>query len=77
MIDIALYDQHDLENKILIWCRNPASQLISFRIMQANIGEEYMDVCSGGPYSPHFDDIFWKTDIDYPNLFLVKELYDK
>ena len=43
--------------------------------MFLNNGMEEMDVCADGPYSPHFNDTFWKTDTDYPNLFLLKERY--
>lgn len=48
---------------------------ISFQVMSVNYGLEEMDVCNGGPYNPHFNDTFWKIDVDYPNLFLVKEKY--
>lgn len=75
MIDIQLYDKHELQGKILIWHNNPTNSVISFRIMLQNNGEERMDVCNGGQYRPHFNDTFWKTDVDYPNLFLVKELF--
>lgn len=75
MIKIQLYDKQDLQGKILIWFHNPTSHPISFRVMLLNIGEEEMDVCNGGPYGPHFNDTFWKTDTDYPNLFLLKEKY--
>lgn len=75
MIRIELYDKHELQGKILIWCNNPANRPISFRIMSQNNWEKEMDVCNGGLYDPPFNDIFWKTDVDYPNLFLVKELF--
>ena len=75
MIRIQLYDKHELQNKILIWYNNPTNRPISFIVMSPNIGEENMDVCTDGLYSPHFDSIFWKTDTDYPNLFLLKEKY--
>lgn len=75
MIRIQLYDKYELQNKILIWYNNPTNRPISFRIMSQNNGEEEMDVCNGGPYKPHFNDTFWKTDVDYPNLFLLKEQY--
>lgn len=75
MVQIQLYDEYELQDKILIWYKNPTNRPISFKIMWQNNGEEEMDVCSGGPYQPHFNDTFWKTDTDYPNLFLVKEQY--
>ncbi len=75
MVRIELYDEQDLQGKILIWCNNPTSMPISFMVMSLNIGEEEMDVYTGGLYSPHFNNTFWKTDTDYPNLFLLKEKY--
>ena len=75
MIRIQLYDKHELQNKILMWCNNPTNRPISFIVMPPNIGEEEMDVDTDGLYSPHFNDTFWKTDTDYPNLFLLKEKY--
>lgn len=75
MIRIQLYDKHELQNKILIWYNNPTNRPISFIVMSPNIGEEEMDVGTDGPYSPHFNETFWKTDTDYPNLFLLKEKY--
>lgn len=75
MIRIQLYDKHELQNKILIWYNNPTNRPISFIVMSPHIGEEEMDVDTDGLYSPHFNDIFWKTDTDYPNLFLLKEKY--
>lgn len=75
MIRIQLYDKYELQNKILIWYNNPTNRPISFIVMSPNIGEEEMDVDTDGLYSPHFNDTFWKTDTDYPNLFLLKEKY--
>ena len=75
MIRIQLYDKHELQNKILIWYNNPTNRPISFIVMSPNIGEEEMDVDTDGLYSPHFNSTFWKTDTDYPNLFLLKEKY--
>lgn len=75
MIQIQLYDKHELQNKILIWYNNPTNRPISFIVMSPNIGEEEMDVYTDGLYSPHFNGTFWKTDTDYPNLFLLKEKY--
>ena len=75
MIRIQLYDKHDLQGKILIWYNNPTNRPISFIVMSPNIGEEEMDVDTDGLYSPHFNSTFWKTDTDYPNLFLLKEKY--
>lgn len=75
MIRIGLYDKHDLQGKILIWFNNPTRMPISFTVMSLNIGEEEMDVYTDGLYNPHFDSTFWKTDTDYPNLFLLKEKY--
>lgn len=75
MVRIELYDKHDLQGKILIWFNNPTSMPISFTVMSLNIGEEQMDVYTDGLYSPHFNSTFWKTDTDYPNLFLLKEKY--
>lgn len=75
MVRIGLYDKHDLQGKILIWFNNPTSMPISFTVMSLNIGEERMDVYTDGLYSPHFNSGFWKTDTDYPNLFLLKEKY--
>lgn len=75
MVRIELYDRQDLQGKILIWFNNPTGMPISFQVMFVNYGLEEMDVCSGGPYSPHFNSTFWKTDTDYPNLFLLKEKY--
>lgn len=75
MVRIELYEKHDLQGKILIWFNNPTSMPISFIVMSLNIGEEEMDVDKDGLYSPHFNKTFWKTDTDYPNLFLLKEKY--
>ena len=75
MVRIGLYDKHDLQGKILIWFNNPTSMPISFIVMSLNIGEEEMDVYTDELYSPHFSDTFWKTDTNYPNLFLLKEKY--
>ena len=75
MIRIQLYDKHELQNKILIWYNNPTNRPISFIVMSPNISEEEMDVDTDGLYNPHFNDTFWKTDTDYPNLFLLKEKY--
>lgn len=75
MIRIQLYDKHELQNKILIWYNNPTNRPISFIVMSPNIDEEEMDVDTDGLYSPHFNDTFYKTDTDYPNLFLLKEKY--
>lgn len=75
MIRIQLYDKHELQNKILIWYSNQTNRPISFVVMSPNIGEEKMDVYTDELYSPHFNDTFWKTDTDYPNLFLLKEKY--
>jgi hypothetical protein len=75
MIRIGLYDKQDLQGKILIWFNNPTSMPISFMVMSLNIGEAEMDVYKDGLYSPHFNNTFWKTDTDYPNLFLLKEKY--
>lgn len=75
MIRIQLYDKHELQNKILIWYNNPTNRPVSFIVMSPNISEEEMDVDTDGLYSPHFNDTFWKTDTDYPNLFLLKEKY--
>lgn len=75
MIRIGLYDKHDLQGKILIWFNNPTCMPISFMVISLNIGEEQMDVYTDGLYSPHFNSTFWKTDTDYPNLFLLKEKY--
>lgn len=75
MVRIELYDKQDLQGKILIWFNNPTRMPISFMVMSLNIGEEEMDVYTDGLYSPHFNSTFWKTDTDYPNLFLLKEKY--
>lgn len=75
MVRIGLYDKHDLQGKILIWFKSPTSMPISFIVMSLNIGEEQMDVYTDGLYRPHFNNTFWKTDTDYPNLFLLKEKY--
>ena len=75
MVRIGLYDKHDLQGKILIWFKNPTSMPISFIVMSLNIGEEQMDVYTDGLYRPHFNNTFWKTGTDYPNLFLLKEKY--
>ena len=75
MVRIQLYDKQDLQGKILIWFNNPTGMPISFIVMSLNIGEDKMDVYKDGLYSPHFNSTFWKTDTDYPNLFLLKEKY--
>lgn len=75
MVRIQLYDKHDLQGKILIWLNNPTGIPISFIVMSLNIGKEEMGVDTGCLYSPHFNDTFFKTDTDYPNLFLLKEKY--
>lgn len=75
MVRIGLYDKHDLQGKILIWLNNPTNMPISFMVMSLNIDEEVMDVCTDGLYSPYSNSTFWKTDSDYPNLFLLKEKY--
>lgn len=75
MVRIELYDKHDLQGKILIWFNDPTSMPISFTVMSLNIGEEKMDVYTDGLYRPYFNSTFWKTDTDYPNLFLLKEKY--
>ena len=75
MVRISLYDRHDLQGTILIWFNNQTRTPISFTVMSLNIGEEEMDVYTDGLYSPHFNNTLWKTDTDYPNLFLLKEKY--
>ena len=74
MLDVSLYDQHDLENKIIIW-RKYNDYPRSFRVTDQFIDATEMLISEYDLYAIHYADGFYKVDTDYPCLFIVKELY--
>lgn len=74
MVNIMLYDQHNLENKVIIWQRG-ANYPKSFLIMDQCIGQEEMLILQWDLYAIHYSDEFYKVDSDYPDLFILKEKF--
>lgn len=77
MIDRALYDNYDLNNKIIIWFTRYSHTYKCFKVISQRIGCDGMSISGFGLYTSYMDDIFWKQDMDAPDLFVVKELYCK
>lgn len=75
MLDIKLYDQHDLENKVIIWRKVDEDYPKSFLVMNQNIGSKEMLILEWGLYGAHYCDEFYKVDEDYPYLFVLKERF--
>lgn len=75
MLDIKLYDQHDLENKVIIWRKSDEDYPKSFLVMNQNIWSKEMLILEWGLYATHYCDEFYKVDTDYPYLFVLKERF--
>ena len=71
MIDIQLYDKHDLQNKTIIWYKY--GQYKSFHIEEQCVGGDTMVISECHLYKIHEANEFYKVDIDYDGLFIVKE----
>lgn len=77
MIYRDLYDNQDLDNKIIIWFTAYNSKYQCFNVINQRIGMDGMSICKSELYNGYTGSIFWKQDMDFPNLFVVKELYAK
>lgn len=75
MIDRDLYDNHDLDNKIIIWDLSWRNEYKSFKILSQRIGLDGMNIGKSDLFHSYRDTIFWKQDTDLPQLFVVKKLY--
>lgn len=73
MFIAKIYDQHDLQNKTIIWCRYNYPK--TFHVEEQCIGMNSMVISECSLYRIHECDEFHKVDIDYPSLFIAKELY--
>lgn len=73
MLDASLYDQHDLQNKTIIWLKYGYYK--SFHIEEQCVGGDAMVISECSLYAMHEADEFYKVDTDYLGLFIVKELY--
>lgn len=75
MIRRDLYDNQDLDNKIIIWDLSWCNEYKSFKILSQRIDLDGMNIGECDLFHSYEDTIFWKQDIDLPRLFVVKKLY--
>jgi hypothetical protein len=75
MIRRDLYDNQDLDNKIIIWDLSWRNEYKSFKILSQRIGLDGINIGECDLFRSYGDTIFWKQDIDLPRLFVVKKLY--
>lgn len=75
MIRRDLYDNQDLNNKIIIWELSRRNEYKSFKILSQRIGLDSMNIGECDLFRSYGDTIFWKQDTDLPRLFVVKKLY--
>ena len=75
MIRRDLYDKQDLDNKIIIWHVHWRNEYRTFKILSQRIDLDGMKVFKCDLFRSYGGTIFWKQDTDFPQLFVVKELY--